>query len=103
MLKQILKKGREELAGELWRCIKEDFEKEGIKLPEKWKGVGMAYGGYTRAGEAITSHQNEILEALIQEITERKEKYEPAYEEGSCGYVGACEDIIRSIKIMKNE
>lgn len=50
----------EELAGEIWRAIKEDFEKEGIILPLSWKGVGMAYGGYARASRLLQDTLTEV-------------------------------------------
>lgn len=43
----------EEIAGEIWRCVKEDFEKRGVMLPPKWNGIGLAYSGYVRAGEIM--------------------------------------------------
>lgn len=66
-------KSVEEVAGELWRCIKEDFEKEGLTLPDSWKGIGMAYGGYSRACEIIQQErqtsqerEREMIEELIE-------------------------------------
>jgi len=62
----------EERAGELWRCIKHDFEKEGIELPNSWNGIGMAYGGYARAIEALTADRTAILTELREWVEIKK-------------------------------
>lgn len=62
------KKSVEEVAGEIWRCIKHDFEKYGISLPESWKGAGLAYGGYSRAVNTITTLLAEREAELVQRV-----------------------------------
>jgi hypothetical protein len=60
----------EDVAGEIWRCIKEDFEREGLTLPDSWKGIGMAYGGYSRAIEKLTTYGNTREEEIIKIVEE---------------------------------
>lgn len=59
------------IAGEIWRCVKEDFEKQGVQLPTNWNGVGLAYGGYVRAGEIMQKALKECAEEARKEERER--------------------------------
>ena len=48
----------EEMAGEVWRLIKDEWEEKDGKLPSGWTGIGSAYGSYSRLIEALTqAHQ----------------------------------------------
>ena len=60
-------KTNEEIAGELWRCIKADFEKKGLSLPDNWNVVGMAYGAYARIIEALEAKDKECEERVGEE------------------------------------
>lgn len=61
----------EEIAGEIWRCVKEDFEKQGVILPPKWNGIGLAYSGYVRAGEIMRKALDARYEEGVKAERER--------------------------------
>lgn len=83
----------EEIAGEVWRLIKDEWEEKDGKLPSGWTGIGSAYGSYSRLIEALTEAKQTGIDEAVEVLKEKRN--------GHCGKKGCLQAYCINRKIIR--
>ena len=91
-------KSLEIVAGEIWEEIYHVLQKEGIKLPDNFDGIGIAYGCYTRIGNILDQREKKLIEEIENIKTESALRLNTFTEGHKSGFKKGIETCLSIIK-----
>lgn len=92
---------KEGLAGEIWREVKHELEKSGVKFPQNFNGIGAAYGAWTIIGNGLAKSLQEQKERIVTNLDQKLAEMEGRRNKMS-DYYQAIGEIVEFVQTIKN-